>query len=114
MKPHAVLGVRPDRVARVCAWCPDKALADEWCEARGYEISHGICDACKNKTVIPSTNPIREEIKRLEKEANARSREGGQTRRECDQQSKSGGGESQRREGRSPSAESLGFLPGFA
>lgn len=49
MKPHAVIEVRPDKFARVCAWCPDKVAADAWCESRGYDVSHTLCGECAEK-----------------------------------------------------------------
>jgi len=126
MRPHAVLEVRPDKVARVCAWCPDKVAADEWCEGRGYEVSHGMCDACKEKqrALIPAINAkpkqgyYDEEIKRLEEkektDALAKAREGRGDGWKCDERSESTRGENERREGRSPSVESLSDLSGNA
>lgn len=49
MKPNAVMRVRDDGFAEICAWCSDKADAERWAVALGYQPSHGICDACKTK-----------------------------------------------------------------
>lgn len=46
-RPTCILSVRPDLFASVCAYCPDKAEGDAWCEARGYQASHGICERCE-------------------------------------------------------------------
>lgn len=48
-RPKSVRSVRPDKMAVVCAWCPDKAAGDDWAESRGYEITHGICPECRAK-----------------------------------------------------------------
>lgn len=36
----------PDRVARICARCPDKAEAEAYAKAQGMECTHGECQAC--------------------------------------------------------------------
>lgn len=40
------MSVRSDKVARICAWCPDKKQGEEWAQNRGYETTHGICPKC--------------------------------------------------------------------
>lgn len=120
MRPRAVLGVRPDKVARVCAWCPDKDAADEWAESRGYEISHGMCDACKNKMLIPAVNtqPTKDyyddEIAKLEEAEKQKQSQSGQVGRCGDEQGKAPGSHRERQEGRSPSEEPLTGLWGNA
>lgn len=49
MMPGAVMRVRADGFAEICAWCSDKADADRWAETLGYRPSHGICEACQPK-----------------------------------------------------------------
>lgn len=33
----------------VCAWCPDKALADRYAHRAGYRVTHTICAECAAK-----------------------------------------------------------------
>ena len=33
-------------IARVCAWCPDKAEGDKWATDQQMQVTHGICEAC--------------------------------------------------------------------
>lgn len=42
---NAWLGVR-DGLARICAWCPDKAVADLHGLNLGLKLSHGLCPSC--------------------------------------------------------------------
>jgi len=63
MKPHAVMNVRPDKFATVCGWCEDKDSADEWCESRGYDVSHGICKNCTDKLKQPTKRKTCEQVK---------------------------------------------------
>jgi hypothetical protein len=50
--PGAILGlaVTPDGrgMLRVCAWCPkpDKEAAERVARAWGFQVTHGICEAC--------------------------------------------------------------------
>jgi len=52
LAPPAIMDFDPaTEVFTVCAWphChgPDaKGVADAWCEARGYKVSHGMCPVC--------------------------------------------------------------------
>ena len=47
--PRAIIAVRPDKTAVICAWCSDRHQADRWAEERDYSLSHGICLSCKAK-----------------------------------------------------------------
>lgn len=50
LPPTAVMGIdQAANVLTVCAWCPTKAAADAWGTARGYQVSHGICQACAGR-----------------------------------------------------------------
>lgn len=35
--------------AIVCAWCPSKAVGDEWAARHSLTVSHGICKDCAPK-----------------------------------------------------------------
>lgn len=43
----AFMGMADERTVRVCAYCPDKAVADAQALAAGWRITHGICPACE-------------------------------------------------------------------
>ena len=49
MSAVALRCYRADGFAEVCAWCPDKPLADREAEAKGYRITHVICPSCREK-----------------------------------------------------------------
>lgn len=34
------------KVAIICAWCPDRGLAESRAKSAGMELSHGICPEC--------------------------------------------------------------------
>ncbi len=75
MKPAALICYRPDMVAQICAWCPDKKTADEIALVRGYELNHTICAACAAKlltdlprksSIVPDVRPATDaEIQRF-------------------------------------------------
>lgn len=46
MKPRALICLRSDKTANICAWCPDKKAADEFALIGGYELNHTICADC--------------------------------------------------------------------
>ena len=40
------LGIRP-KLVHVCAWCPDKEEQTASARAHGFDVSHGICESCR-------------------------------------------------------------------
>lgn len=54
--PSAYLGQAeaflPERVARICSRCPDKAEAEAYAKAQGMECSHGECPACHDASML--------------------------------------------------------------
>lgn len=40
---------REQRLVSICAWCPDHREQTESARAHGFDVSHGICQACLEK-----------------------------------------------------------------
>lgn len=60
--PSAWMGYAPRKMAgspracvRICAWCPDREQAEALAEAHGYDTTHGLCPACKQKEMAKLT-----------------------------------------------------------
>lgn len=50
---EALAGEIPVRqIVTVCGWCPDAREQTIAARANGYDVSHGMCDACAKKFVV--------------------------------------------------------------
>ena len=50
-KPIAWLGFAPSGLVRICAWCPDKDVADQIAKDNGLRVTHTCCEVCHEKQV---------------------------------------------------------------
>jgi hypothetical protein len=46
---HMRIAPPPSQLVTVCAWCPDKEEQTASARAHGFDVTHGICDSCKEK-----------------------------------------------------------------
>lgn len=56
---RSVINIRPDKMAVVCFYCPDKKQADQYFEENGYEVTHDVCPNCTERYKMDSLKPTK-------------------------------------------------------